>query len=569
MPVPSFTQGLVRIATFFGGAACLAGLIRFPGLVCQHGGGAFFIAYAVCLAVLVRPVLRAVEQWSGTMCNPGGGDAVGFACSRPLWDKIFVWAGGVLATLVGVAMTLIAAWCLGLAWKLFAGATVADHDTTFTDLAGQAKNGALWSAGTAGVLPWLAIAVALVFLLSRWWAKRWGRLLRPAIPLALLVAILLLLPRLLSLGVPDLATPSHSVASGLDLIWQPSRLVLEERPAGQAHFYRRVTLIPGSPAHLRAVAASVAAADTFQATRIGLIHALRDPRLWLAAVGQVGLALVIAVGFALSSATTWPGGKGWPEGPSLWLGLLAGGLLGCLLSLPAVAAFLGGATTDAGPFAPPFAALPSAFSRLPGGGGWGGLFFLLLGLSALTVASGLLRISARLLKTARELPWTKATGLLLALLLACLGVLTWATRSHSALAQMDFWTGNLAAVCVTGLLLRSALSGPVPSGHPTPFLAASRLKRLLARFRLLLGWGFRWTPPVLLLGIVGLWTTHQILALTVSDRQYHLEPQLASLLAPGTAQDAWLGLLPVFLTVLLFALVLKTGRRYCLGPVKN
>ncbi len=181
MPVPSPTQGLVRIATFFGGAACLAGLFRFPGLVCQHGGGAFFIAYTVSLAVVVRPLLRAFRSLEERACAPSSG----VPTTLSLGDKTLAWIAASLATLVGVGMTLISGWSLALSGKLASGLPASDQGKTFETLSGQAAKGALWTRETAGALPWLAVVVALVFVLSQLPEKRCFRLLRPALPLAL------------------------------------------------------------------------------------------------------------------------------------------------------------------------------------------------------------------------------------------------------------------------------------------------------------------------------------------------------------------------------------------------
>ena len=104
-------------------AAGLGNLQRFPYLMGEHGGGAFFVMYLVALCVLSVPVLIA-EVAIGSLGRGSPGLALHWAASVGNLDSRWRFLGvaqALLGLIFAAVAILIAVWCLHCVSALYSG----------------------------------------------------------------------------------------------------------------------------------------------------------------------------------------------------------------------------------------------------------------------------------------------------------------------------------------------------------------------------------------------------------------------------------------------------------------
>ena len=104
-------------------AAGLGNLQRFPYLMGEHGGGAFFVSYLIALCVLSVPVLIA-EVAIGSFGRGSPGLALHWAASVGNLDSRWRHLG-VAQALLGLVFAAVAilttVWCLHCVMALYSG----------------------------------------------------------------------------------------------------------------------------------------------------------------------------------------------------------------------------------------------------------------------------------------------------------------------------------------------------------------------------------------------------------------------------------------------------------------
>ena len=337
----------------------------------------------------------------------------------------------------------IEAWCLGYAWKYWSGGmqaiVMAAQDAApagdkidagikavqnyLLHFAGVVPENDTASSGnfriirefTESCLPFLLVCFTINFILIyrginkgiEWFCKL-------AMPALLFCAVIILI-RVLTLGTPNPNNPDASILNGLGFMWNPI-----------GH-----NLING------------------ELIKVGFWEALARPQTWLAAAGQIFFSLSVGFGIIMTyasytkkdddialSSVSAASGNGFFEVA-----------LGGMIVIPAAFIFLGpesiiSAGEKASSLSLGFLALPGVFEYMPAGHFFGGLFFFLLFIAAITSSLSMLQPAIAFLEEGLDLSRQAAVTLLG--FITAIGALFVSLMSHglTVLDHMDFWTGN-------------------------------------------------------------------------------------------------------------------------------
>jgi NSS family neurotransmitter:Na+ symporter len=403
-----------------GSAVGLGNFLRFPGNAAQNGGGAFMIPYFIALLVLGIPIGWA--EW--TMGRYGG--RKGFHSAPAIMG---VWGKGAVARYLGsfgvliplvvyFYYVMIEAWCLCYAWNYFTGgigvdqaAPVADQVTTsqgfFAEITGSNMTGFLADGGLhQSVVFWLITFAVNIYFVYRGLSKGIEVFCRWAMP-AMAVCALIVLVRVLTLGTPDPSLPDQNVAAGLNFMWNPD------------------------------------------------FSKLSDFQTWLAAAGQIFFSLSVGFGVIINYSSYMR-----RKDDVVLSGLTSSATneffevaLGGMITLTAAVVFLGLVATQAntgGTFSTGFFALPVVFARMPMGNFFGGIWFFMLFLAAITSSLSMLQPAKAFFQEALGLSNKGATTLVAGLCLAGNLFVLYFSKDLVALDTLDFWVGTFMIFVVAG-----------------------------------------------------------------------------------------------------------------------
>ncbi|MBN2163193.1 MAG: sodium-dependent transporter [Pontiellaceae bacterium] len=443
-----------------GSAVGLGNFLRFPGVACANGGGAFMIPYIIAFILLGLPI--AWVEWAMGRYGGRNGFSSAPGIFRAITGKNRTAQIGTLAVIIPVIIYMyyvsIEGWCLGYAWKYWTGGmdtvvaeaqlhTAAEQPPATTPETEQlqlleqkeaginaTKSYLLHFAGIVaendhqksgnlrilrefgqGSMPFLLICFAVnFFLIYRGinrgieWFCRW------AMP-ALVVCALIILVRVLTLGTPNSLMPEASISNGLGFMWNP-------------------------------VGHNLVNGDLVE---VGFWEALSNPQTWLAAAGQIFFSLSVGFGVILTYASYTK------ENDDIALSSLSAAsgngffevALGGMIVIPAAFVFLGptsiiSAGEKASSLSLGFFALPGVFENMPAGHFFGGLFFFLLFIAAVTSSLSMLQPAIAFLEEGLGLG-RHASVTLLGFITAT-GALFVSLVSDGlvVLDHLDFWTAN-------------------------------------------------------------------------------------------------------------------------------
>ena len=427
-----------------GSAVGLGNFLRFPGVACANGGGAFMIPYIIAFLVMGLPI--AWVEWAMGRYGGKRGFSSAPGIFRAITGKDHSAQIGTLALIIPVIIYMwyvsIEAWCLGYAWKYWTGGmqqivssaqqaapapeqmeagikAVQNHLLHFAGVVpeseAQSGNFRLLRQFTQGSLPFLLFCFTINFILIyRGINKGIEWFCRLAMP-ALLFCAVLILVRVLTLGTPNPTAPDASILNGLGFMWNPVGHNLVEGELVKVSFW----------------------------------EALANPQTWLAAAGQIFFSLSVGFGIIMTYASyTKP-----DDDIALSSVSAASGngffevALGGMIVIPAAFVFLGpesiiAAGEKASSLSLGFLALPGVFEHMPAGHFFGGLFFFLLFIAAITSSLSMLQPAIAFLEEGFGLNRHKSVIFLGAI--TAIGALFVSLYSDGlvVLDHMDFWTGN-------------------------------------------------------------------------------------------------------------------------------
>lgn len=403
-----------------GSAVGLGNFLRFPGLAAKYGGGAFMVPYFISFLILGIPICWC--EW--TLGRRGG--ALGYNSSPGIFRSICGFRGseyfGVIAMAIPLVIYMyyvyIESWCLAYAYYYLTGALSlgrepAQYKEFFSEFVGMSSDGALFEhliAGRGFALYFLGATFLVNFyLIYRGLTRGIEQFCKFAMPVLVLAAIVVLV-RVLTLGTPNPALPEQNVINGLGFMWNPK----------------------------------IAEGETFWS----VLNPIHNPEMWLEASGQIFFSLSVGFGIVLTYASYLR-----RHDDVVLSGLTASATnefcevcLGGLITVPAAFIFLGadpvsevaGSTLGLG-----FLTLPAVFEYMPLGRLFGFLWFFLLFLAAVTSSISMLQPVIAFIEEGFNVN-RKVSAALLGLITAMGSlIVTFFSAGLLALDTMDFWVGSV------------------------------------------------------------------------------------------------------------------------------
>jgi len=403
-----------------GSAVGLGNFLRFPGNAAANGGGAFMIPYFCALLFLGIPICWA--EWA--MGKYGGRHGYNsYPAIFGLLGRHSAWRyAGVIGLLIPIIIymyyVLIESWCLAYAWMYLTGgvtisgegaAAVASSRDFFRNLIGFKQDGLMMQGSLhTSVVFWMIAFAVNLFIIYRGVTKGIERFCSVAMPLLIVFAIIVLV-RVLTLPPVANGAETRTVVDGLGFMWNP-KAVEGDKP---------------------------------------WFTALANPQVWLASAGQIFFTLSVGFGIIANYASYMR-----PKDDVVLSGLTASATnefcevcLGGLITIPAAFLFLGALQIEenmGSTFALGFHTLPVVFLHMPAGNLFGGIWFFMLFLAAITSSLSMLQPAIAFLEEGLNIGRHASVALLG--LVTVLGSLFVIYFSHElvALDIMDFWIGSFA-----------------------------------------------------------------------------------------------------------------------------
>jgi SNF family Na+-dependent transporter len=461
------------ILAMAGSAVGLGNFLRFPVQAANNGGGAFMIPYLVSLLLLGIPLMWvewSIGRYGGLR---GHGSTPGILDS--IWNSRiakYVGALGVfMPFVVMIYYTYVESWSLGFTFLSLFGAF--PHSGGVDEMlhflrayqGAEIHEGGMFGNVDVGafIFPGLAYAFFIVTLGANLWFLHRGlkggieKVALYGLPALFLFGVLLM-ARVLTLGTPDPAVPENSIATGLGFIWNPD------------------------------------------------LSALTNPRVWLAAAGQIFFTLSLGVGsihcyasylkenddVALSGLSTAATNE------------TAEVVLGSTIAIPAAVAFFGVAATmqiaSSGAYNLGFVTLPVVFQQLPQGDLLGALWFFLLFIAGITSSLSMGQVVIAFLVDEFRLTRARAVTLLGAVVFLCTQPVVLFIE-HRYMDELDFWAGTFGLFIFAAIeVILFAWVFGIDRGWAEIMKGADiRLPRI---FRFVLAW----VTPLLMIAIFVAWT---------------------------------------------------------------
>lgn len=496
-----------------GSAVGLGNFLRFPGQAAQYGGGAFMVAYFISLLIIGLPICWAEWTMGRYAGERGYHSAAGafHACLKRRWAKYIGIIGVTVPVVIYMYYVVIESWCLGYAMNFLLGnmdfASAGDAGAFFGKFIGADADGSAWGFGLDHVGGFLIAVFVLNFvLIYRGVSKGIEWFCTYAMP-ALVVLALVILVRVLTLGTPDAAVPQNNVNNGLGFMWNPEKIVLQERGDDGSWGAGREVL---GAASIEAAKAQVQSnPEQYQLRSVGMLEQLRKPQLWLAAAGQIFFSLSVGFGVILTYASYLS-----KRDDVVLSGLSATSAnefcevgLGGLITLPAGVAFLGVAgVVGQGTFGLGFHVLPMVFSQMPFGQVFGFLFFFLLFLAAVTSSLSMLQPGIAFLEEVLQVGRKQSVAMLGLITAGGSGFVVFFSKDLKALDTLDFWVGTfLIFILASAQILAFSWGMGVDHGLREAHRgAAIRIPRIFRPIML-------WICPIFLMVIFFLWAVENLL----------------------------------------------------------
>jgi len=520
-PKEAWSSRLGVILAVAGSAVGLGNFLRFPGLAAQYGGGAFMIAYAVSFLIIGLPIgwaEWAMGRYAGQLgynSCPGAFASI----TRSRWAKYAGIIGVMVPVMIYMYYVVIESWCLGYAINFWRGdlaptAAAASGDI-FETFTGSGADGSALAISWKTALPWLVgVFVFNFWLIYRGLSKGIEKMCNLGMPLLIVLAIILLV-RVLTLGAPDPARPNDTVAAGLGYLWNPTKVnVVPTDPTSDVKPYEVV----GTGGIAEAKATVAASGGRLALQEVGVITQLRNPKLWLSAASQIFFSLSVGFGVIIVYSSYMR-----KDDDVVLSGLTASSAnefcevgLGGLISVPAAVAFLGVASVAGqGTFGLGFNVLPLVFAKMPAGAFFGGAFFFMLFLAAVTSSISMLQPGIAFLEEAMNIGRKMSVTVLGFLTCIGSGFVMYFSKDLKALDTIDFWVGTfLIFVLATIQIIIFGWVWGIDKGFAE--LNQGAAIRVPQFFRIIM----KWVCPAFLLTVFAMWFLDSILGFDLVRLQW-------------------------------------------------
>lgn len=544
-----------------GSAVGLGNFLRFPGLAAQYGGGAFMLAYAISFLIIGLPIgwaEWAMGRYAGSRGFNSCPGAFAAILQRP-WAKYVGIIGVLIPVVIYMYYVFIESWCLGYAVKFWTGqVNLHNADETvamFKSMSGQAADGAALSFSWDSALPWLIVVFVFNFyLIYRGLSGGIEKMCNYGMPL-LIVLALVILARVMTLGAPDATKPHDNVYNGLGYMWNPSKVQVVATATNSEIKPRDVV---GEKAIAEAEKEVAASNGTLALHTISPWKQLRNPALWLAAAGQIFFSLSVGFGVIIVYASYLT-----KKDDVVLSGLTASSAnefcevaLGGLITVPAAVTFLGLASVAGqGTFGLGFTVLPLVFAKMPLGAFFGGAFFFMLFLAAITSSISMLQPGIAFLEEALHVGRKVSVALLGLITTFGTGLVVYFTSGLKVLDTLDFWIGTLLIfVLATVQIIVFGWHWGLDRGFAELHSGASI--RVPSFFRVVI----KWICPAFLLCIFAMWLLKEIFGFDLETFKIGTVSSYVTDLS--TSQPAQLSVAMAAVVFIFFALITARSRAY-------
>ncbi len=564
----SWNSRIGVILAVSGSAVGLGNFLRFPGQAAQYGGGAFMLAYLISFLIIGLPICWA--EW--TMGRYGG--QRGFNSAPGILNAIWRHPAAKYLGIIGVIIPIIIymyyvyieAWCLGYAVNFIVGNmefdAVEEVGEFWGNFIGIEANGGAFGFSIRHVGIYLLFVFILnFFLIYRGIAKGIELFCKYAMPTLLILALIVLV-RVLTLGAPDSEHPENNVANGLGFMWNPNKIILQEKsiaPHGGEIVWVDKEELVGEKV-IEAARAEIIENPDHRIYNRTVGEQLLNPQVWLAAAGQIFFSLSVGFGIILTYASYLS-----RKDDIVLSGLSATSTnefcevaLGGLITVPAGFAFLGVVgVAGKGTFGLGFNVLPMVFSAMPFGAFFGFLFFFLLFLAAVTSSISMLQPGIAFLEETLNINRKQSVALLgLITAMGCLFVVYF-SENVKALDTMDFWVGTfLIFILATIQIIIFGWAMGLDKGFSEAHQGAAF--PIPAFFKIIM----KYICPLFLLTIFVLWILVNIVGLDFATGQSNVPTYVSDLFGENKSVVAWMSVGIILLVAAFFAIIVSRVRRY-------
>ena len=547
-----------------GSAVGLGNFLRFPGLAAQYGGGAFMLAYAISFLIIGLPIgwaEWAMGRYAGSKGYNSCPGAFAAILQKP-WAKYIGIIGVIVPVVIYMYYVFIESWCLGYAVKFWTGQvhlTSAEETVAmFKTMSGQGGDGSSLAFSWDSALPWLMVVFVFNFyLIYRGLSGGIEKMCNYGMP-ALIVLALVILGRVMTLGTPDASKPHDNVYNGLGYMWNPGKVQVVATAADSTIKPRDVV---GEAAIAEAEKEVAASAGALKIQTISPWRQLANPALWLAAAGQIFFSLSVGFGVIIVYASYLK-----KQDDVVLSGLTASSAnefcevaLGGLITVPAAVTFLGLASVAGqGTFGLGFTVLPLVFAKMPFGAFFGGAFFFMLFLAAITSSISMLQPGIAFLEESLNVGRKVSVALLGLLTTFGTGLVVYFTEGLKALDTLDFWIGTLLIfVLATVQIIVFGWHWGIDRGFAELHQGASI--RVPAIFRPII----KWICPGFLLLIFAMWLLKEIFGFDLTTfKAGEVSAYVTDLVSAKPSLPAQLSIVMAVAIFVFFALITSRAKAY-------
>ena len=392
-----------------GSAVGLGNFLRFPVQAAQNGGGAFMIPYFISLLLLGIPLMWI--EWTAGRFGGGFGHGTAPGIFHTMWEKNrFIKYFGVIGIfgplVIFIYYNYIASWTLAYAFFSAVGkyGPEANQESMFSLLKGfqGVEKNNFFSGLQYAYLFFLITFVINIFIIYKGISGGIEKLCKIAMP-ALFVFGIIIAVRVLTLGAPDPSRPSWNILNGLGFLWNPD------------------------------------------------FTALKEPKVWLAAAGQIFFTLSVGIGVILTYTSYLK-----KTDDVALSGLTAASanefaeiILGASIVIPAAFVFFGPIEIQniaaRGAFNLGFVTMPLIFQKIALSAFFGCLWFSLLFLAGITSSVSLAQPSIAFLEDEFNVSKKKAVIIFgVVSFILCQPAILF--LKHGAVNELDFWGGTFCLV---------------------------------------------------------------------------------------------------------------------------
>ena len=572
MKAENWNSKLGVILAVAGSAVGLGNFLKFPGLVAEHGGAAFMIAYVVSFFLVGVPI--SIVEWTLGRRGGAGGyhSATGLLGSICKSKKLayFGIIGAVLTLIIYCYYIYIEAWCLGYAYHFLMGnisfSSIAESGSFFVDFVGAKNNGDAISFSTDSVLIFFLVSFVINFyIIYKGVSGGIEAFCKIAMPTLIIVGIVIVV-RMMSLGCVSPEHPERSINQGLGFMWNPVKVELMQRADNGS--WQKVQPLVGEieiknaqdrVEKVNAIAKAKGEPIKEKIEYISIWRQLLNPAIWIAAAGQVFFSLTVGFSAIMTYASYLK------KKDDIVLSSISSCstneffevCLGGMITVPAAVAFFGVAgAIGAGLslFDLGFKVLPLVFFRMPFGEFFGFLFFLLLFVSAITSSISMLFPSIAYLEEATGMTRKASTPLLGLISFFISLFVVYFSKDLKAMDTMDFWMGQVTVYVFA--MVQTILFAWVLGAEKGRLLAnEGSLLKLPKVYSFII----KYITPVVLLTVFLFWLTNNVLGIFADD---DLSPYILDLFGDKPNKVACISVAIIGCVYFFYALILYSSRRY-------